>query len=212
MHIPQIFEQDDSAQLKGIIRTYPFATLITYSDSGLEANHIPFFLNRSDNKDVLQGHISKTNPLWKKLNDKSEVLVVFHGPNSYISPGYYPTKLETGKVVPTWNYVTVHVKGVMSYIHDQNWNMAMIENLTNQHEADQPSPWSISDAPEEFNQKMLSAIVGIEIEISSMVGKWKASQNQPERNKQGVVAGLSKSSDINVQRMATIVNDYLLEE
>lgn len=130
MHIPKKFEQNDPSQFKKFIHNYPFATLITNSESGLEANHIPFFLNQSKGKDVLQGHIAKVNPLWKNVKDKLDVLVVFNGPNCYVSPNHYPTKKETGKAVPTWNYVTVHVKGIMSCIHDKQWNLNMINNLT----------------------------------------------------------------------------------
>ncbi|MBQ0757131.1 MAG: FMN-binding negative transcriptional regulator, partial [Amphritea sp.] len=184
---------------------------ITHSDSGLEANHIPMLLGQSEGKDVLQGHLSKANPLWKNITDGSEVLIVFHGPNSYISPNYYPTKQETGKVVPTWNYVTVHVKGAITFIHDESWNMELITNLTDQHEAGQLKPWSVSDAPKDFTKKMLSAIVGLQIDISSIVGKWKVSQNQPEKNKLGVVAGLSQCSESESLKMAAIVQDHIVE-
>ena len=211
MHIPKKFKQNDPNHLKDIILKYPFATLITNSDSGLEANHIPIFLNQSKGKDILQGHIAKVNPLWKNLKDKSEVLVVFNGPNCYISPNYYPTKKETGKVVPTWNYVTVHVKGVMSYIHDEKWKLNMLNNLTNQHEVGQPNPWSISDAPEEYIQKMIPAIVGLEIKALSITGQWKVSQNQPEQNKQGVAAGLSQESESDSQKIAELVKGHTIE-
>jgi transcriptional regulator len=209
MYTPKNFEQNDSDQLTALITTYPFATLITYSESGLEANHIPFLLNTSIGKYVLQGHIAKSNPLWKDLQDQAEVLLVFHGPNTYISPNYYPTKKDSAKVVPTWNYVTVHVKGVMSYIHDDTWKMDMITRLTQQHESEQTTPWAVTDAPEDFTQKMLSAIVGIEITVVSMQGKWKLSQNQPEKNQRGVVTGLSEKPDSDAQIMAQMINNNM---
>jgi len=208
MHIPNNFKQNDPIQLEELINNYPFATLITNSEWGLEANHIPFYLNQSSDNDVLQGHIAKGNHLWKNLKDKSEVLVVFHGPNSYISPSFYPTKRETEKVVPTWNYVTVHVKGVVSFTHDKTWKMNNIENLTNHNESGQSNPWSVTDAPEKFILKMLSGIVGIEIKILSMAGQWKASQNQPEQNRRGVIVGLSQMSGSDSQKMAAIVKNY----
>ncbi len=207
MYIPKHFEQTSPDELRSIIRDYPFATLITISDSGLEANHIPFFLNQVNGKDVLQGHLSKGNPLWKNLKNESEVLVVFQGPHSYVSPSNYPTKQETGKVVPTWNYIAVHVKGTMKCIHDLSWCMEMINNLTKQHERKQNVPWAVSDAPEEFTKNMVSGIVGIEIDISAMSGKWKVSQNQPERNQLGVVAGLSIIPDTGSQKMADIMKN-----
>lgn len=209
MHIPKNFEQNDPEQLKTVIRDYSFATLITHSDAGLEANHIPMVLVESGNQDFLQGHLALANPLWKSIKDGSNVLVVFHGPNSYISPNYYPTKQETGKVVPTWNYVSVHVKGVMNCIHNDDWKMDLITRLTDQHEAAQEKPWSVSDAPEDYTRRMLPAIVGIEIEVSSIVGKWKVSQNQLEKNKQGVVAGLSERANTNDAEMAAIVKEQI---
>lgn len=209
MHIPKNFEQNDPEQLKTVIRDYSFATLITHSDAGLEANHIPMVLVESGNQDFLQGHLALANPLWKSIKDGSNVLVVFHGPNSYISPNYYPTKQETGKVVPTWNYVAVHVKGVMNCIHDDDWKMDLITRLTDQHEAAQEKPWSVSDAPEDYTRRMLPAIVGIEIEITSIVGKWKVSQNQPEKNKQGVITGLSESTNSGDIKMAAIIKEQM---
>lgn len=211
MHVPKTFQQNDPGNLEDIITQYPFATLITCSEAGIEANHLPFLLNQSNGKKVLQGHIAKANPLWKNLDDNSEVLVVFHGPNCYVSPNYYPTKMETGKAVPTWNYVTVHVKGVMSYIHDKKWNLDMLNNLTSQHEAGQANPWSMLDAPEIYIQKMLPAIVGLEIEALSLTGQWKVSQNQPERNKQGVVTGLSQESSSDSQRISELVKEYAVQ-
>jgi transcriptional regulator len=231
MHIPNKFKQDDQEQLDEFIQQYPFATLITFrgvndadvngsdvndkvaSDSGLEANHIPFMLTQSQlseskGKAVLQGHIAKVNPLWKNVRDQSEVLVVFSGPNHYISPNHYPTKQETGKAVPTWNYSVVHVTGRMSYIHDKAWNLDMINRLTDQHEAGEPSPWSVADAPENYIQKMLAAIVGIEIEILSMTGQWKLSQNQPEKNQLGLISGLSQSTDVASQEMAGLIEKH----
>jgi len=205
MFIPKKFQQIDPHALNDIILQYSFATLITHSDIGLEANHIPFYLTHSGGKTLLQGHIAKTNPLWKNVKNKADVLVVFNGPNCYISPNYYPTKQETNKAVPTWNYVTVHVKGIMSYIHDKEWNLNMINNLTDQHEAKQTIPWSVSEAPDEYIKKMLSAIVGIEIDVSSITGQWKVSQNQSTRNKQGVISSLLQENEPDAQKIADLI-------
>ncbi len=208
MHIPKKFQQNDSEQLNDIIQQYPFGSLVTHSDAGIEANHIPFVLNQSHGKDSLQGHIAKVNPLWENINDNDEVLVIFHGPNCYVSPNYYPTKKETGKAVPTWNYIVVHVRGTISFKRDDQWNLEMINQLTAQHEIEQSIPWSTADAPESYIQKMLPAIVGIEIEISSIKGQWKLSQNQPEVNQTGVVEGLSKVDEANSQKIAELVKQY----
>tara|TARA_R110001592_G_scaffold363017_1_gene679318 strand:- start:1657 stop:2274 length:618 start_codon:yes stop_codon:yes gene_type:complete len=196
MHIPSKFKQKDESQLKDIICEYPFATLITQSESGMEATHFPVILNSVDGTDVIHAHIAKANKIWETVKEGSEILLIFNGPNCYISPNYYPTKKESGKAVPTWNYVVVHVKGQISFVHDKEWIYNMIDSLTNIHESNQEIPWSISDAPEAFINKMLPAIVGIEISIDSIEGQWKLSQNQPEVNKSGVVKGLDKHESV----------------
>lgn len=211
MHVPKAFQQDDPVALHELMVKYPLASLIAYSATGIEVNHIPFFLNKSKGKLSLQGHIAKANPLWKLIKDKSQVLLVFHGPNCYISPNYYPTKKEQGKVVPTWNYVAVHVKGLLSYRFDTEFKLDMLNNLTIQHEQNQEKPWSITDAPMQYIQRMLAAIVGLEIEILSITGKWKVSQNQPEINKQGVVSGLSNEKTTNALSMADLVKMYITD-
>ena len=190
MHIPSKFKQKNESQLKDLIREYPFATLITQSESGIEATHLPVILNCIKGKDIIQAHIAKANKIWEVVKEGSEILLIFNGPNCYISPNYYPTKKETGKAVPTWNYVVVHVKGRISFIHDEKWVYSMIDSLTSIHESNQDIPWSMADAPETFIKKMLPAIVGIEISIDSIEGQWKLSQNQPQANKLGVVKGL----------------------
>lgn len=190
MHIPSNFKQHDERQLKSIIREYPFTTLITQSEYGVEATHFPVILQRIEGKDVIQAHIAKANKIWETVKEGSEILLIFNGPNCYISPNYYPTKKESGKAVPTWNYVVVHVKGKISFIHDQKWIYNMIDCLTSIHESNQEIPWSISDAPDTYIKKMLPAIVGIEISIDSIDGQWKLSQNQPEINKLGVINSL----------------------
>jgi len=210
MHVPKAFQQDDPVALHELMVKYPLASLIAYSATGIEVNHIPFFLNKSKGKLSLQGHIAKANPLWKLIKDKSQVLLVFHGPNCYISPNYYPTKKEQGKVVPTWNYVAVHVKGLLSYRFDTEFKLDMLNNLTIQHEQNQEKPWSITDAPMQYIQRMLAAIVGLEIEILSITGKWKVSQNQPEINKQGIVAGLSNEETSDSLNIANLVQTHMI--
>jgi len=210
MYIPQSFKQGNPKELKKAIKDYPFASLITQSKSGLEANHIPFILreNESKGKTVLQGHIAKANPLWQNVDNQSEVLTIFNGPNCYISPNHYPTKKESGKAVPTWNYLVVHVKGILSCTHDPVWIYNMINNLTNEHESGRPEPWSIKDAPEEYIQKMIPAIVGLEIDILSIEGKWKLSQNQPEQNQQGVIDGLQQENNSHSSEVAQLVHAH----
>ncbi|MFT5760380.1 MAG: transcriptional regulator [Alteromonadaceae bacterium] len=209
MYIPKKYQQGDTHKFKELMIKYPFATLISHHDAGLDADHIPLLLKHVNGKDVLQGHIAKANPLWTNVKDDSEVLVVFNGPNCYISPNYYPTKQEHGRVVPTWNYVVVQVKGIISIIHDDQWKLKLIENLTNLHEASQPTPWTVTDAPTAYIDKMLPAIVGLEVDILSITGKWKVSQNQPEINKQGVYTGLSQETESNAHKIAEWVKEHM---
>lgn len=208
MHCPKIFQQNDDIHLQDIIVNYPFASLVTHSGAGIEVNHIPFILDKSKDQCVLQGHIAKANPLWKTVKDKADVLLVFHGPNCYISPNHYPTKKEHGRAVPTWNYVAVHVKGSLSYRFDDAFKLKMLNNLTRQHEADQATPWSIEDAPEQYIQRMLPAIIGLEIQIISITGQWKVSQNQPEINKQGVIDGLQQEQTHDAHKIAALVQAH----
>ena len=209
MHIPAKFKQDDVEELISVIQQYPFATLVSNSVDGLDAMHLPFLLDRVGDELVLKGHIAKANPLWKKVDSGADVLVIFNGPNCYISPNHYPTKAQNGKAVPTWNYVVVHVQGKVSYSHDPEWIYKVIDNLTTIHEAGSDTPWSIEDAPAKFIEKMLPAVVGVEIEVASIVGQWKRSQNQPSVNKQGVFDGLTAMSDSNSQGVAAMVRAHL---
>lgn len=208
MHTPKKFQQQDEKVLLTAIRKYPFANLITHTVTGIEANHIPLYLNQSNGKPVLQGHIARTNSLWKNVTEKTPVLAIFNGPSCYVSPNYYPSKMQTGRAVPTWNYVAVHAHGMMSCIHDKQWNLAMLDNLTAQHEAQQPQPWSTADAPPEYIQQMLGAIVGLQIDSLAITGQWKLSQNQPSANQQGVIAGLGGEQHSAAHEIAQLVKEY----
>ena len=207
MHVPSKFKQTDENQLKAIIEQYPFATLVVHSVSGIEATHFPVILTENNGKEVIQAHIAKANKIWQSVANGAEVLLIFNGPNCYISPNYYPTKKETGKAVPTWNYVAVHVKGKISFIHDEKWIYHMINSLTTKHESEQEIPWSISDAPESYINKMLPAIVGIEISIGTIQGQFKLSQNQPEINRNGVVNNLAEKGEGNTINMSMLVKE-----
>ncbi|MGO2324284.1 FMN-binding negative transcriptional regulator [Vibrio casei] len=211
MHNIKIHQQNDTEQLKNIIRYYPFATLVMETKSGLEIDHFPVIIKHQDGVDVLQGHIAKANYLWKHIEENHQATLIFHGPNCYISPNYYPTKKANGKAVPTWNYVVVHVKGTIKAIHDNEWKLSLLECLTTQHEAEQSEPWSMHDAPTEYIEKMLPAIVGLDIQIESIQGKWKVSQDKPEVNQQGVIEGLSHSADTQLLQMAELVKKFSIK-
>jgi transcriptional regulator len=206
MYVPRAFEQPDTAVLQQLIREYPFATLIVSTAQGLEANHLPLVL-RDDGSDygVLAGHVARTNSVWQNFNAEQDVLVVFHGPDAYISPSYYPSKQEHGKVVPTWNYTVVHASGKMRAVEDGKWLLQLLNELTDVHERQYDQPWAVADAPAEFVEKLLNAIVGIEIPIATLLGKWKLSQNQPDQNRQGVIAALESSDSASQRKIANLV-------
>jgi len=192
MYKPKHFEPPDRQALFDLINQYPLATLVINTSSGISADHIPLRLHTAkDNKLLLQGHIARANPLMMEKTS-GHAIAIFHGPETYISPNWYPTKQEYGKVVPTWNYTTVHASAPLKFIDDPAWKLTFLEKLTDEHELNQEKPWSVSDAPKEFTQKLLSAIVGLEISIIDLSGKWKVSQNQPEQNQLGVRSGLEK--------------------
>ncbi|WP_105902013.1 FMN-binding negative transcriptional regulator [Vibrio gangliei] len=206
MHKLKIFEQTDTELLYQIIRKHSFATLIVYSENGVEVDHLPMFLAAKDDKFFLQGHLAKVNPTAKQLREATEVMIIFHGPNAYISPNFYPTKQANGKAVPTWNYIVVHVKGMVSAVDCNAWKLDLLDKLTAHHEIGNKEPWSMSDAPTKYIEQMLPAIIGIEIEIQEIEGKWKVSQDKPKVNQQGVVQGLQESGH---GEMSDWVNTYI---
>jgi transcriptional regulator len=191
MYLPKHFAEDNIAEMHALMRANPLATLVSHGPDGLDANHIPLLL--VDGK--LQGHVARANPLWQRGNVAGEVLVIFQGDDSYISPSGYATKAEHGKVVPTWNYAAVHAYGELQVIDDPHWIFAQISALTAANEAALPQPWAVSDAPADYVEKMLGAIVGIEIGITRLLGKWKVSQNQPAANRASLIAALDKAGD-----------------
>ncbi len=189
-----------------LIRARPLATLVTLSSSGLNANHIPLHLSESPAPfGTLQGHVSRANPILSDLEKNIEVLAVFHGPDAYITPSWYATKKETGKVVPTWNYAVVHAYGHMRVVDDASWLRAQLEALTTHNEASFSEPWAVSDAPHEFTEKLIGNIVGFEIVITRLSGQWKVSQNQPRQNQASVTEGLKASGQQDSSAMAVLV-------
>lgn len=186
MYMPKSFVETRPEALQGLIRDYPFATLVANAADGVVANHFP--LEWVDG--TLHGHVARGNEL-AGMNG-AEVLAIFQGPQGYISPNWYPTKAETHREVPTWNYAVVHVRGRLKVVEDAAWLRALLERLTDHHEAAEPQPWRVGDAPDDHVEKLLRAIVGIEIAVEHFEGKFKLSQNHPERNRLGVIAGLRR--------------------
>jgi transcriptional regulator len=206
MYVPKQFEEPRVDVMHELIRARPLATLVTLSASGLNANHIPLHLSEAPAPfGTLRGHVARANPLLNDLATDVEALAVFHGPDAYITPSWYATKKETGKVVPTWNYAVVHAYGFLRVVDDAAWLRAQLETLTAYNEASFPEPWAVSDAPREHVEKIMAAIVGVEIVITKLLGKWKVSQNQPSQNQAGVVAGLRASGLPHALAMAALV-------
>jgi transcriptional regulator len=189
-----------------LIRERPLASLVTMSSLGLNANHIPMHLVAAPAPfGTLRGHVARSNPVWHDFQAGVEALAIFHGPDAYITPSWYATKKETGKVVPTWNYAVAHAYGTLRVIDDASWIRAQLEALTAHNEKKLPEPWAVSDAPREFTEKLIGAIVGIEIVITRLSGKWKISQNQPPQNQAGVIEGLVNSGIADAGAMAALI-------
>jgi len=206
MYIPSQFEQPDIDVMHELIRNRPLATLVTLGPDGINANHIPLHLSPAPEPfGVLRGHVARANPIWRDLESDVDTLAIFHGPDAYISPSWYATKQETGKVVPTWNYAVVHAYGSLRIIDDASWVRSQMKDLTTHHEAAFPEPWAVSDAPEDFTEKLIEAVVGIEMVITRLSGKWKVSQNQPPQNQNSVIQGLNASGQAEAMTMAALV-------
>ena len=187
MYLPQHFEQTDAAALERLLREHPLATLVSSGPDGLTADHIP--LEYDSASKTLHGHVARANPVWQVAGGQP-VLAVFQGPQAYVSPSWYATKAETHKVVPTWNYAVVHAHGVLRVVDQAPWVLDLVSRLTRHHESPLAQPWAVSDAPEDYVQSMLRAIVGIEIPLTKLMGKWKMSQNRSEADRMGVSSGL----------------------
>jgi len=206
MYLPKHFAQTDIGALHRLIGAHPLGALVTLAAGGLEANHIPFLVQADPAPyGTLLGHVARGNPLWRDVACDAESLVIFQGPETFISPSWYPSKKETAKVVPTWNYAVVHAYGRVRVIDDAVWLRAHVEQLTDRHEAERPAPWKVTDAPADYIETMLRGIVGIEIRIARLVGKWKASQNRSARDRAGVVDGLLQEPTEAAATMAELV-------
>ena len=192
MYLPKHFAVDDPVILAQLITEYPLATVVGNLENQLEVNHLPLML--SPDKTKLHGHIARVNPLVKIANSPHpQVTAIFHGPNAYVTPAWYPSKKESGKVVPTWNYAVVHAQGTLKLIEDAQWLRNHVAQMTNIHEPTYQSNWQLDDAPEDYVQMMLRAIIGIEIDVVSLTGKFKLSQNRPPEDYDAVVKTLDQS-------------------
>lgn len=202
MYLPKHFEQPDTAALEKLMREHPLATLVSTGSDGLTADHIPLEYDAATR--TLRGHVARANPIWKVAAGQP-VLAVFQGPQAYVSPNWYPAKAATHKVVPTWNYAVVHAHGLLQVTEDAPWLHALVSRLTQHHESAQPKPWAVSDAPADYVQQMLRAIVGVELPVQRLVGKYKLHQNHPADNHAGVVQGLQQG-DAGQQAVAALMH------
>jgi transcriptional regulator len=208
MYEPPLHRQDDLARQHALIRARPLGLLISGGPNGIIANAIPFLVDVAASKfGTLWAHMARANALWRELARAPDALVVFHGAEHYVSPSWYATKRENGKVVPTWNYVMVQARGKAGVIHDDAWLARQIEALTIAQEAGRKEPWEVADAPADFIAMQRRAIVGIEIEIVDIRGKWKTSQNRSVADRAAVVAGLEDIGGDAACEMAALVRE-----
>jgi transcriptional regulator len=191
MYLPSHFRQQDPAELRALIEASPLAVLVTFGDGRLHVSHIPLLFDAASGPHgTLIGHFAAANPQSQHYDASVEAIAIFNGPDAYVSPNWYETKRETAKVVPTWNYVAVYAYGEIAFIDDAVGKRAVVARLTGHHEAKQPKPWAVDDAPEDFVQAQLRAIRPFEFRIARLEGKWKLSQNRTEQDRSSVIAAL----------------------
>lgn len=216
MYIPRTNAEDRPEVLAAFMRAHPFATLVSAGPSGdLWATHLPVVFDPArGSRGVIEGHVARANPHHKLVRAAAEQatapgesLVIFTGPDAYVTPNWYPSKAEHGRVVPTWNYIAVHVHGSLTLREDPSWLLAHVTRLTTQSEAGRPAPWAVADAPEEYLAGQIKAIVGFELQITRIEGRWKMSQNRPPEDIDGVVEGLAASARPMDREVGAIVDE-----
>ncbi|HVE50117.1 MAG TPA: FMN-binding negative transcriptional regulator [Casimicrobiaceae bacterium] len=205
MYVPKHFAETRVDVMHSLIREHPLGTLVTMTSRGLEANHVPFEVIEGGAHGTLRCHVARANPMWREFSPDIEAIATFCGAHAYVSPSWYATKQESGKVVPTWNYVVVHARGPLIVIEDREWLRAFVTRLTHRNESHRANPWQVTDAPPEFIDQMLDNIVGIELPVTSLTGKWKVSQNRPARDRESAAEGLSREGHESATAMARLV-------
>jgi transcriptional regulator len=211
MYRPDLFRVDDVPRMHALMRARPFAVLVTAGASGLYASHFPTVVKDVAPFGVVEFHLARANPHWKELAEGNEALMIFQGPEGYITPGWYPSKAQHGKVVPTWNFAVVHAYGRPEAMQDAAWLRQHVTELTAQQERDQPKPWAPSDAPEKFIDAMVRGIVGFRFAVTRLEGKWKMNQNRDMTDRAGVVQGLGARGRVDDLEMAEIVARSITE-
>lgn len=207
MYSPTAFRQDNLATLHRQIAACRLATIVSQGPSGLQASHLPLLLEPAEGEfGTLYGHFARANPQWQELANGGEVLTIFSGPEAYVSPTWYPAKAEHGKVVPTWNYIAVHAYGQAEVFDDAERLLALVSRLSQRHEAGRAQPWAVSEAPPDYIDSMLRAIVGFALPIQRLDGKWKLGQNRSAADQSGVREGLNASLDARDRELAARMN------
>ncbi|UCZ82561.1 FMN-binding negative transcriptional regulator [Pseudomonas sp. L5B5] len=207
MYLPRAFVDEDLPRLHGVIQHSRLATLVTWGAQGLQASHVPLLLDLAQGANgTLYGHLAKANPQCAELADGAQALVIFLAEDAYVSPSFYPSKAEHGKVVPTWNYVAVHAYGQPEVFTDLQRLLKVVEGLTERHESARPQPWKVADAPADYIDGMLKAIVGFALPIQRLEGKRKLSQNRNAEDAAGVREGLAASADLRDQQLARLMS------
>jgi transcriptional regulator len=205
MYRPDHFRVDDIAQMHALMRARPFAALVSAGPGGLYASHLPTVLKDGGACGVIECHLARANPHWKELAAGGEALMIFQGPEGYVTPNWYPSKAEHGKAVPTWNFAVVHAYGRPEVVSDRDALLRHVTELTTQQERNETAPWAVSDAPSSYIDVMLRGIVGFRFEIARLEGKWKMSQNREPADRTGVAAGLARRSEGDDLEMAEII-------
>lgn len=208
MYTPAHFEEDRPEVLADAMREFQFACLVTAGEQSLQGTHLPMVVKEDSDGLVLEGHVARPNPHWKLSNSALPTMAIFQGPQAYVHPGWYPSKKEHQKVVPTWNYIVVHAHGHLEAIEDEAWLLGHLERLTRQNEWSRPESWAITDAPEKFIKNLTCAIVGLRMKVDRLEGIWKLSQNKKEGDRQGSLNGLSSEENPNSQAIASAMRRY----
>ena len=207
MYNPAAFREDDTARLHQLMADTRVAILVTHDENGLQASHLPLLLRSEQGANgTLVGHLARANPQWRALQGGAEAMVILPGADAYVSPAFYPAKAEHGKVVPTWNYVAVHAYGVAEVFSDAPRLLEVVTGLTDKHEAGRAAPWAVTDAPADYIDKMLGAIIGFALPIARLEGKRKLSQNRSAEDINGVREGLSASGDAKDRELAQLMD------
>jgi len=211
MYTPAHFKIEDAAEVHALMRAHPFAILVTHGADGLTATHLPTVLKVDGASPLgrIECHLARPNPQWKTFAAGTEALMIFHGVEAYIRPGWYPSKAEHGKAVPTWNYAAVHAYGPLRVMNDKAWLLAHVGELSDQQEAPYAAPWSTADAPQSYLEVMARGIVGLTLEIARLEGKMKMSQNRDARDRNGVVEGLGDRAEAGDAETAALVEKFM---